>query len=64
LLIKLLILSLIKIKANELARQKMILGITGGIAAYKINYLVRDFIKSGAEVKVIMTKSAEDFAHH
>jgi phosphopantothenoylcysteine decarboxylase/phosphopantothenate--cysteine ligase len=37
----------------SLQGKKLILGITGGIAAYKMNYLVRDFIKSGAEVKVI-----------
>jgi len=46
----------------SLQGKKLILGITGGIAAYKMNYLVRDFIKSGAEVKVILTKSAVDFA--
>lgn len=45
----------------SLQGKKIILGITGGIAAYKINYLVRDLIKSGADVKVIMTKSAADF---
>lgn len=45
----------------SLQGKKIILGITGGIAAYKMNYLVRDFIKAGAEVKVIMTKSAVDF---
>ncbi|MPT33106.1 MAG: bifunctional phosphopantothenoylcysteine decarboxylase/phosphopantothenate--cysteine ligase CoaBC [Chryseobacterium sp.] len=45
----------------SLQGKKIILGITGGIAAYKMNYLVRDLIKNGAEVKVIMTRSAEDF---
>lgn len=45
----------------SLQGKKIILGITGGIAAYKMNYLVRDLIKSGAEVKIILTKSAEDF---
>ena len=39
----------------------ILLGITGGIASYKCAQLVRLFIKKGAEVKVIMTKSAEDF---
>lgn len=39
----------------------ILLGITGGIASYKCAQLVRLFIKEGAEVKVIMTKSAEDF---
>jgi len=45
----------------SLQGKKIILGITGGIAAYKMNYLIRELIKSGAEVKVILTKSAEDF---
>lgn len=45
----------------SLQGKKIILGITGGIAAYKMNYLVRDLIKSGADVKIVMTKSAEDF---
>ena len=35
----------------------------GGIAAYKSAYLIREFIKRGAEVKVIMTASASDFIH-
>ena len=39
----------------------ILIGITGGIASYKCGHLVRLFIKEGAEVKVIMTKSAEDF---
>lgn len=45
----------------SLQGKKIILGITGGIAAYKMNYLVRDFVKKGAIVKVIMTPSAKDF---
>ncbi len=39
----------------------ILLGVTGGIAAYKTTFLVRLFIKAGAEVKVVMTKDAEDF---
>lgn len=39
----------------------IILGITGGIAAYKSASLVRLFIKAGAEVQVIMTPSAREF---
>ena len=39
----------------------ILLGITGGIASYKCAHLVRLFIKEGAEVKVILTKSAEEF---
>lgn len=41
--------------------KKILLGITGSIAAYKAAYLCRLFIKEGAEVKVIMTKSATAF---
>lgn len=41
--------------------KKILLMISGGIAAYKMNSLVRDFIKSGAEVKVILTPAAENF---
>jgi phosphopantothenoylcysteine decarboxylase / phosphopantothenate---cysteine ligase len=41
--------------------KKILLGITGSIAAYKAIYLVRLLVKSGAEVKVITTPSAKDF---
>ena len=41
--------------------KKILLGITGSIAAYKAIYLVRLFVKAGAEVKVIMTPAARDF---
>jgi len=41
--------------------KKILLGITGSIAAYKSIYLVRLLIKAGAEVKVILTPSAKDF---
>ncbi len=41
--------------------KKILLGITGGIAAYKTTFLVRLFIKAGAEVKVVMTQSAGSF---
>ncbi len=42
-------------------KKKILLGITGGIAAYKCCELVRLYKKSGAEVKVIMTPSALNF---
>ncbi len=45
----------------SLQGKKIILGISGGIAAYKMNYIVRDLVKSGAEVKIVLTKSALDF---
>src|SRR5258705_1869057 len=41
--------------------KKILLGITGSIAAYKAIYLVRLLVKAGAEVKVIMTPSSRDF---
>ena len=41
--------------------KKILLGITGSIAAYKSIYLVRLLVKAGAEVKVIMTPSSKDF---
>ncbi|MBL0273634.1 MAG: bifunctional phosphopantothenoylcysteine decarboxylase/phosphopantothenate--cysteine ligase CoaBC [Chitinophagaceae bacterium] len=41
--------------------KKIILGITGSIAAYKSNFLIRLLVKAGAEVKVILTPSAKDF---
>jgi phosphopantothenoylcysteine decarboxylase/phosphopantothenate--cysteine ligase len=41
--------------------KKILLGITGSIAAYKSAFLVRLLIKAGAEVKVIMTPSSTDF---
>ena len=44
-----------------LSGKKILLGITGGIAAYKITFLVRLFIKAGAQVKVILTESASSF---
>ena len=39
----------------------IVLGITGGIAAYKAASLVRLFVKAGAEVQVIMTPNAKEF---
>lgn len=45
----------------KLQDKKILICISGGIAAYKINYLIRDFIKKGAEVQVLMTPSAEQF---
>jgi phosphopantothenoylcysteine decarboxylase / phosphopantothenate---cysteine ligase len=41
--------------------KKILLGICGSIAAYKAILLTRLLIKSGAEVKVLMTPSAKDF---
>ena len=44
-----------------LSGKNILLGITGGIAAYKTTYLVRHFIKAGAHVKIIMTPASKDF---
>jgi phosphopantothenoylcysteine decarboxylase/phosphopantothenate--cysteine ligase len=41
--------------------KKILLGVTGSIAAYKSALIVRQLVKSGAEVKVIMTPAAKDF---
>ena len=41
--------------------KKIILGVTGGIAAYKAAELVRELVRSGAEVFVVMTHSAQAF---
>lgn len=41
--------------------KKILIGVTGSIAAYKIPFLVRLFKKEGAEVKIIMTQCATDF---
>ncbi|MFZ1453618.1 MAG: bifunctional phosphopantothenoylcysteine decarboxylase/phosphopantothenate--cysteine ligase CoaBC, partial [Ferruginibacter sp.] len=44
-----------------LQNKKILLGITGSIAAYKAAVLTRLLVKAGAEVKVVMTSSAKDF---
>ena len=41
--------------------KKILIGISGSIAAYKSILLVRLLVKAGAEVKVIMTPAANDF---
>jgi len=45
----------------SLKNKKILLGVSGSIAAYKSALLVRLLVKVGAEVKVIMTESAKDF---
>ncbi|MGI9550058.1 MAG: bifunctional phosphopantothenoylcysteine decarboxylase/phosphopantothenate--cysteine ligase CoaBC [Aurantibacter sp.] len=44
-----------------LSGKNILLGITGGIAAYKTTFLVRLLIKAGAQVKVVLTESASSF---
>jgi phosphopantothenoylcysteine decarboxylase / phosphopantothenate---cysteine ligase len=46
---------------SALSGKKILLGISGGIAAYKTASLVRLFIKAGAHVQVIMTPASKDF---
>jgi len=45
----------------SLQGKKIVLGITGSIAAYKTIQLVRLLTKAGAEVRIVMTKAAQDF---
>ena len=49
------------IMEKYLAGKHIVLGITGGIAAYKSAMLLRLMIKAGAEVQVVMTPSAKEF---
>ena len=44
-----------------LSGKNILIGITGGIAAYKIAHLVREFIKSGSNVKCIQTPNPKSF---
>ncbi|GAB4329325.1 MAG: bifunctional phosphopantothenoylcysteine decarboxylase/phosphopantothenate--cysteine ligase CoaBC [Calditrichia bacterium] len=46
---------------NRFKDKRIVIGITGGIAAYKITELVRYLVKQGAEVRVMMTEAGERF---
>jgi len=46
---------------SVLSSKNILLGVTAGIAAYKTAYLVRLFIKAGANVQVIMTPASKEF---
>jgi len=46
---------------KSLANKNILLGVTGGIAAYKSAEIVRHLKKFGASVRVVMTRSAEEF---
>ncbi len=46
---------------TTLKNKRIILGVSGGIAAYKSCYLVRELVRLGAEVRVVMTPSATEF---
>jgi phosphopantothenoylcysteine decarboxylase / phosphopantothenate---cysteine ligase len=44
-----------------LSQKRILLGVTGSIAAYKAAYLVRELVKHGAEVRVILSPGAKEF---
>ena len=44
-----------------LTGKKIVLGITGSIAAYKACYIIRGLIKQGAEVQVVITPAGKEF---
>ncbi|MDQ3100190.1 MAG: bifunctional phosphopantothenoylcysteine decarboxylase/phosphopantothenate--cysteine ligase CoaBC [Bacteroidota bacterium] len=48
-------------RVERFLNRKVLLGVTGSIAAYKSANLVRELVKAGAEVQVILTSSAHDF---
>ncbi|MCY0976329.1 bifunctional phosphopantothenoylcysteine decarboxylase/phosphopantothenate--cysteine ligase CoaBC [Chryseobacterium wangxinyae] len=45
----------------NISGKKILIAVSGGIAAYKIHFLIRDFIKKQAEVQVVMSPDAENF---
>lgn len=49
------------LKAGSLAGRRVLLAVTGGVAAYKSAFLARRLVDSGAETKVILTESALEF---
>jgi len=46
---------------QTLVNKRIVVGITGGIAAYKSAELVRELMRAGAEVRVVMTDAAKEF---
>jgi phosphopantothenoylcysteine decarboxylase / phosphopantothenate---cysteine ligase len=51
----------IKPATGDLAGRHIVLGLSGGIACYKAAELVRELVKAGATVQVVMTEAAEHF---
>src|SRR5574343_792961 len=45
----------------ELAGRHLVLGLSGGIACYKAADLLRELVKAGASVQVVMTEAATQF---
>lgn len=52
---------MLQLVPSPITNKKVLLGISGGIAAYKIPELVRLLVKAGAEVRVVMTPMAHHF---
>ena len=50
-------------KSNELSGKKIILGITGSVAAIKSTEIARELMRRGADVYAIMTKAAQQIVH-
>lgn len=48
-------------QADRFLYRRVLLGVTGSIAAYKAAHLVRELVKAGAQVQVVMTPAAHDF---
>jgi phosphopantothenoylcysteine decarboxylase/phosphopantothenate--cysteine ligase len=48
-------------EASKRLHRRVLLGVSGGIAAYKSATLVRELVKAGCEVQVVMTPAAHDF---
>ena len=46
---------------SVLSGKKILLGVSGGIAAYKVPFIVRLLKSKKAEVRVVMTSAAKDF---
>lgn len=46
---------------QDFANKKILLGVCGGIAAYKSAFLIRELTRLGADVRVVMTESAQQF---
>ncbi len=49
------------VQAERFLYRRVLLGVTGSIAAYKSAHLVRELVKTGAQVQVVMTPAAHDF---
>lgn len=46
---------------RDFSGKKILLGVCGGVAAYKSAYLIRELTSLGADVRVVMTRSAQEF---